>query len=97
MTHGEPCPQIPVIGFTYLSDVDLENDHSISLSFRPTKQILNESLSSCYMNRHTVGEGPSPSTSKDRLIEYSHDKQFYLIGGLVRLGDAEPKCQKMIT
>ncbi len=46
------------------------------------------------MNRHTVGDGPSPSTSKDRLIEYSHDKQFYLIGGLIRLSDAEPELPK---
>ena len=43
------------------------------------------SLSGCFVNRHTVGDGPRGGAFEDKTV-YSKAKQFYVLAGLVPLG-----------
>jgi hypothetical protein len=42
---------------------------------------------SCYVNRHTVGDGP---VGRERARVYSSAKQAYLLNGLVAIGTSSP-------
>jgi len=46
------------------------------------------SMSSCFVNRHTVGEGPIGKSGP--TAKFSHNKQIYLFWGLVSLGQSSP-------
>jgi hypothetical protein len=46
-------------------------------------------LSSCFVNRTTVGFGPVGASLQDRT--YSKAKQRYVLFGLVRINNANPK------
>ncbi len=50
-------------------------------------------LSSCYVNRTTVGYGPVGVALNDRT--FSKVKQHYLFWGFVRLGQKEPVIPQM--
>lgn len=45
------------------------------------------SLSSCYINRHSINNGPEGKTGVTR---YSHAKQVYLFWGSVKVGRPAP-------
>jgi len=51
--------------------------------------ILSTTLSSCFVNRTTVGNGPI--NKEDTTVVYSQVKQYYLILGLAALNKAQPK------
>ena len=53
--------------------------------------ILTLSLSSCYVNRTTVGNGP---VGKSSAVKYSHKKQVYLFWGAIGLGSPQPATPK---
>jgi len=44
-------------------------------------------MSSCFVNRTTVGDGP---VGKANTVRFSHAKQSYLFWGLVALGQSSP-------
>jgi hypothetical protein len=44
-------------------------------------------LNSCYINRSTVGDGP---TGKSGTVKYSHAKQVYLFWGAIACGHPAP-------
>lgn len=48
-------------------------------------------LTSCYTNRHTVGDGPIRSESK---VKYSKSKDIYLFWGFAQIGQASPRVPK---
>jgi len=51
--------------------------------------VMSMSLTSCYVTRTTVGNGP---VGKDQNVEvYSKAKQMYLLSGLIALNQADPK------
>ena len=47
------------------------------------------SLNSCFVNRTTVGNGPVGKGHE--TATFSHQKQMYLLWGLVSIGQAQPK------
>lgn len=47
------------------------------------------SLSSCYINRNTVGNGPAGKAGE--TVKYSKQKQMYLFWGLMALKPSEPR------
>jgi hypothetical protein len=46
------------------------------------------SMSSCFVNRSTVGDGPVGKSKS--TVKFSHSKQLYLFWGLVSLGQSSP-------
>ena len=47
------------------------------------------SLNSCYINRTTVGDGPTSNGGADK-VRYSHAKQVSLFWGLIAIGHPAP-------
>lgn len=48
-------------------------------------------LTSCYTNRHTVGDGPVRNETK---VKYSKSKDMYLFWGFAQIGQASPRVPK---
>jgi hypothetical protein len=47
------------------------------------------SLNSCYINRTTVGNGPIGKSGA--TVTYSHQKQMYVLWGLMAINPSQPK------
>jgi hypothetical protein len=45
-------------------------------------------MTSCYTNRHTIGNGPYKN---DEKVKYSKAKDIYLFWGLAQIGQAAPR------
>lgn len=50
------------------------------------------SLSGCFVNRHTIADGP---IGKESSVRYSHAKQVYLFWGLIALGHPQPATPQL--
>jgi hypothetical protein len=53
--------------------------------------VLLLSLNSCYINRHTVGDGPQGKAKKSQTKTFARKKQVYLFWGSIAAGTAQPR------